>query len=268
MLHIEKRWDDVKKALIGAVNLVSSFGYDSYSLVSTTAVIPISYYLLKNKLPSNFHTSPKYQSERDKIQDWLTLSLIKRTFSGTPDNVLLPIRRIIKTNNSSEFPYDEIVDHLSRTNRALKFTDEEIEGLLDYKYNQKHTFAIMTLLYPHLDYNNLFQKDHIFPKDLFKKRKLKKKGFTDEKIDFYMRNYNYLGNLQFLPGPYNASKRSKEFDKWLKSTYPTKEKRDIFLDTHLIPKDISLAFDNYEEFLQKREELIKKRLKSILVKND
>ena len=264
MLSIEKKWNKIKEALILAVQLISSFGYDAYSLVSTTAVIPIAYYLLKIGLPKNFHLLPKFESERNKVKKWLTLSLIKRTFSGTPDNVLLPIRRIISNNDKEDFPLDQIIEHLNRTNRALKFTKEEMEGLLDYKYNQKHTFAIMTLLYPNFDYQNLFQKDHIFPKDLFKRRELKKKGFSDEKINFYINNYNYLGNLQLLPGPHNASKKNKEFDKWLKLTYKTKEELDNFMNTHFIPKDISLDFANFEEFLEKREELILARLKKVL----
>jgi len=262
---IEKKWEKIKKALMSAIQLVSSYGYDAYSLVSTTAIIPIAYYILKIGLPNNFHLSPKYQKDRERIRIWLTLSLIKRTFSGTPDNVLLPLRRIISNNSKSEYPLNEITDHLGRTNRSLQFTEKEIDALLEYKYNQKHTFAILTLLYPHLDYNNQFHKDHIFPKDLFKRRTLKKKGFSKEKIDFYMNNYNYIGNLQLLPGSYNASKNNKEFKQWLDSTIQNTDEYEKYLKTHYIPDNISLDFNNFKEFLEKREELIIKKLKTVLL---
>ena len=104
--------------------------------------------------------------------------MVKRAFSGQPDNVLRPIRKIIKDNDSI-FPLDKIVEKFKGTNKSLLFSDEDVENLTYYKYGQGFTFSVLSLLYPHLDYNNQFHIDHIFPKSLFTRTKLRKRGIAE-----------------------------------------------------------------------------------------
>ena len=47
METIENNWDKIAKAIRLAVELVSSYGYNYETLVSTNAVIPIAYYIIK-----------------------------------------------------------------------------------------------------------------------------------------------------------------------------------------------------------------------------
>ena len=187
MEKIEKKWNSIKKALRISIELISDFGYNYRNLTSANAIIPIAYYILKKNNPDNFSTIREYKDDREKIKKWFTTSLIKRAFSGTPDNVLRPIRNILR-ENSDKFPLDEIINHFKPTNKSLIFTDDEIEGLLSYKYGKKHTFAILSTIYPWIDYRNRFHQDHIFPRALFKTRSLKKKGWSDKQIKFFMDN--------------------------------------------------------------------------------
>ena len=108
MMKIESHWDDIKHAIRQAVLLVSSFGYSGDTLSSNNALIPIAYYLFINHMPDNFVTSAVSKANRKKIKKWLIRSLLKKAFSGQPDNVLRPIREIIKANGSNEYPFDEI----------------------------------------------------------------------------------------------------------------------------------------------------------------
>ena len=69
----------------------------------------------------------------------MVLSLLKRAFSGQPDNILGPIRQVIKDNNS-KFPLEEIREKFKGKSKSIIFTDDDVEGLLENKYKGKHTF--------------------------------------------------------------------------------------------------------------------------------
>lgn len=263
MTKIENRWPDIKKSLSIAVELVSQFGYNYQNLTSQNAIIPIAYYILMKSAPHNFLVHPQFRNDRILIKKWFTLSLIKRVFSGQPDNVLRPIRRIIQGKPSS-FPIQEIIDHFRPFNKSLMFNDDEIEGLLAFKYQQKHTFAIMSLLYPSIDYTKRVHKDHIFPKAFFRKRELRERGFSDNKIKFYMENYDFVGNLQLLPGIKNEIKGSKDFEEWIDEEFPNEQDKDQYSKYNYIPRDVSLNFDNFEDVFKKREQLLFQKFKGIL----
>jgi len=263
MLEIEKNWEYITKALKLAVKLVSSFGYDRETLTSNNALIPIAYYLYKKQVNESFITSNSTLEDKKKIRKWLVLSLIKRAFSGQPDNVLRPIRELIQ-QNTDEFPLDEIIKKFKGTNKTLIFSDEDIENLTFYKYGQGFTFSVLSLLYPTLDFRNKFHVDHIFPKSLFKKPILKKKGLTDEGIEIFQDYVNYIGNLQLLEAIPNIEKQDTEFKIWLNKTYPTTAEQKDYCDKHYIPQNINLDFNNFKEFFEKRKELIKDKFKKKL----
>lgn len=109
MMKIESLWDDIKKAVRQSVLLVSSFGYSGETLTSNNALIPIAYYFFINELPDNFISSGKTKENRDKIKKWLMRSLLKKVFSGQPDNVLRPIREILKINGANDFPIEKLL---------------------------------------------------------------------------------------------------------------------------------------------------------------
>lgn len=263
MKKIEKNWNRIKESIKTAILLVSNFGYNYQTLVSTNAVIPIAYYIFKNKLQNSFITSNNFRSEREKIRKWLTLSLIKKAFSGTPDSVLSPIRD--KINESDKiFPIEQIISNFKGEPKSLIFSDDDIKTLLDYKYNQKHTFTVLSLLYPTLDYRNMFHMDHIFPKSMFTWKKLAKKDLTVKEEEFFMSKYNLIGNLQLLEGAFNQEKGSTECDKWLTKAYRNEEERAKVKRFHNIPNDISLEFTNFKEFFNKREEQMLEKFKQLL----
>jgi uncharacterized protein with ParB-like and HNH nuclease domain len=262
MQKIEQNWDLVKEAIRLAIGLVSSYGYHYDTLTSNNAIIPIAYYLLKKGNPHNFVQSKTYVKDRELIKTWLTIGLLKQAFSGQPDNVLRPIRRII-SSNFNEFPLQKIIDQFKGETKTFTFNDDEIENLLTYEYGQKHTFSILALLYPNLDFRNKFHLDHIFAKSLFKKRILSKKGVPEDKLDFYLENVNSIANLQVLEGIPNIEKSDKEFKTWLNETYKDKSAKSDYLARHYIP-NVSLEFTNFVEFLEKRNELLFQKLKSIL----
>jgi uncharacterized protein with ParB-like and HNH nuclease domain len=262
MRNIEKYWDNITDSIRSSYILLNSLGYNRETLTSNYAVIPIAYYLYKKNSPANFHIAAKYEEDRYLISLWLALVLLKRTFSGQPDNVLRQAREILKKENNL-FPLNSIKEKLKGDAKSLNFNDEEIDNLFWNEYGKSYTFSILALLYPSLDYRNQFHEDHIFPKTLFTEKKLKKIGLPDDKIEFYLGNYNCLANLQLLEGIPNQEKSKTPFDIWINEKYPRAVDKKAYMERNLIP-NISFEMDNFENFINERTELIKKYLKKII----
>lgn len=265
MLKIEANWDTIKKSLKRAFILVSSFGYSRDTLKSNNAVIPIAYYLKTIGLPDNFEVSTSAMSNRDKIKKWLIRSLLKKVFSGQPDNVLRPIREIIRDNGTEEFPLDKILEHFKGTNKSIVFTDDDVEEyLLNLKYGSSETLSTLMLLYPSLDFNNKFHVDHMYPKSTFTKKYLAQQGVAVDKIQLYIDTVNNIENLQLLAAIPNIEKQNKDFDIWFNKTHPTDESKQQYRSIHYIP-DMVYSYDNFLTFAEKRKELLKKALKATLL---
>lgn len=264
MLKIQDNWDDITKAIRDAVRLISSFGFSRENITSNYLTIPIAYYLKHIGLPDNFEISSSKISDRAKIKRWFTLSLLKRVFSFMPDGVLKPVRDIIIKNDTGEFPLEHIINHFKGSNRNLVFTSDEINTLMYSKYGQGDTLVIMSILYPWADLRNNFHIDHIFHKSGFTKKKLEKRGVPAESIEYYLDNYNYLGNLQLLESIPNIEKSNMDFDKWIADTIPP-EAVDDYKTKHYIPKNIDLGITNFEQFIDAREKMIIQKLENELL---
>jgi len=85
-----------------------------------------------------------------------------------------------------------------------------------------------------------------------------------EKLDLYKEFKDKIPNLQLLEGIENEEKSSKDFKTWLDETYPDQSSKKDFMKKHYIPESVDLKFENFEEFIQKRSELLKNKLKQIL----
>ena len=262
MLAIEKKWDGISKAIKSSFVLLANLGYHRDTLTSNNALIPIAGYLYKIGNPDTFSESSKYQEDRKKIFKWLVMVLLKRTFSGQPDNVLRPIREEIE-NAQNGFPFDGIVSKLKGSTKAISFDDDEIDNLLYYQYAQAYTYSVLAFIYPSLDFRNKFHQDHIFPKRLFTRTKLVKLGIAEDQIDFYLNNYNCLANLQLLDGVPNQEKSGKDFLEWIKEKYPNNNDRQAYMDRHYIP-DVDLSLQNFRQFIQERKKLIAVAFKKLL----
>lgn len=264
MLIIEKNWEAISEAMTLAFQLVASFGYSRDTLTSNNAVIPIAYYLYENNIQYNFINSSNYEYDRKEIFKWLAVSLLKRIFSGQPDNVLRPIRDVIKENTILKgFPYKEIYEKLKKTTKSMLFNEDEIDGILDHKYGTNYAYSTLALLYPSLDFKNKFHQDHCFPKKLFSKNNLEKRGYEGKKYDFYINNFNTIGNIQLLEGTLNLEKSAILFEDWIKKLNYNEDFYESYKRRNYIP-DCDLNFDNFEEFIEKRRNLMKNKLKEIL----
>lgn len=265
MEKIENNWGIIKKAITQSVRLVASFGYSGETLSSNNALIPIAYYLMKIGLPENFAESRTTKKNRLIIKKWLIMSLLQRAFSGQPDNVLRPIREIIKNNSDNEFPLEQIINKFKGTNKSIQFSDEDIDDyLLKLNYGTREVLSTLMLLYPSLDFSNKFHVDHMYPKSKFNKKYLKKQGVPDEKIGWYLDEVNNIANLQLLPAYVNEEKQNSDFDSWFKEMNQTKEEQIQYRTLNMMP-EMDYSYDNFLSFVEYRRLILKEKLRQILL---
>ena len=265
MMKIEANWDNIKRAIKQSVNLVSSFGYSGETLSSNNALIPIAYYLLTIGMPENFVESGTTRDNKAKIKKWLIMALLKKAFSGQPDNVIRPIRDIIRENGTGDFPISQIIDRFKGTNKSILFTEDDIdEYLLKLKYGKSETLSTLMLLYPSLDFSNKFHEDHMYPKSKFRKSYLRKMGVPEEKLDEYIDTVNDISNLQLLPAQLNEEKLNSDFDTWFNTEQITETYKIQYRKIHYLP-DMEYTYPVFLAFVAKRKELLKSKLKDILL---
>ena len=263
MLVIEKKWESITTSMRLALELVASFGFCRENITSNNALIPIAYYISVIGNPSNIVDSGKYVEDRKKIKKWFVSSILLRVFSFASDSVLKQVGEIIKTNHEG-FPLEAVYDKFRGTNRDITFSDDSINNLLWTKYGSGDVLIVMSILYPWANLRNNFHIDHIHPKAKFTKKKLEKFGVPDDKIEFCLSNYNYLGNLQLLEEVPNKEKNAVFFDEWITERFPDMNQRKDYMQKHYIP-DVDFSITNFEEFFTEREKMLCTALKKELM---
>ena len=264
MAIIEKNWEDTTAAIKSAVELIAKYGFNRDSLTASTSIIPIAYFIFKNKLDDKILHHSSCESDRKAIMEWLSRVLLRGTFGGTPDSIY-PVMRTIITDNPGRFPLPEIISHYRGKRKSISFSEDDIESILDIEYGQKRAYSALTLLYSSLNYSFRYHQDHIHPKSFFNKRKLGTLGITDEKIkDAYLSRFNSLANLQLLEATENIEKKDKFFETWLNEKYNNNADKMNYLSLNHIANDISLDFADFIAFYDARRATLKSKLMQML----
>lgn len=95
------------------------------------------------------------------------------------------------------------------------------------------------------------------PQTEFQRKKLKARGYDDEKIEKYLACYNSIANLELLDESENKIKNAKPFEEWLS------DRDDNFRTRHNIPLMENYDFDHFLDFIDKRKILLLNCLKQI-----
>ena len=260
--EFETNWNDIRNTIKEVFQLVTDFGYTPKTLTSLNSLLPIVYYLYMTGRTKNFCQCQlvKYKNDRAIIKRWLHVVLLHQIFGGQSEGVLKAIRDTIKKEITKEidvFPAKQIATRLSKTNKSISVDDEFVESLLFTSKDNRYAFAVLALLFPHLDYKNRdFHLDHCHPLSHFKnERILKSKGviLNDKNREYFTDSdyFNSVINLQMLDGNENKSKGAKDLKTWVQEASPSLQK-------HYLPRE--LEFNNFPTFVEKRIKLLKKKL--------
>lgn len=257
---IESEWGNISEAIIKVFELMSSFGFNDYTLTAKNATLPILYYIYHKGIYSNIVDGVGYKNDRSIIKKWLHSALLKRIFGSQADNILAQIRKGFTQDIEKqkidlsliEFPSFEINKELKNS----EVTEEFIEDLLLTQKDDRYCFSILALLYPNLDYkNNDFHKDHLHPASKYDSL------LEDDKIKYGWEVYNSILNLQMFDANENESKNNKDLEEWVRKETLNKDYNQ-FLDSHLIP-NTNLSIDGFSVFIEKRREILINKLKKL-----
>lgn len=271
---IEEKWESIRDCFLETFGLLKTFGLEDKTLSSKNAILPILYFVYHKGLTDKIVDSVKQEKNRKLIKKWLLRALIFKPFGRSVDTIFTNIRRaFIKDfkQNAKKYIDDNIdIFPLENIEKEAKYSqiidDEFLENEIMWRRkNSAEAFAILSFLYPNLDYkNNNFHKDHLHPESAYKQ--YEKYGKEEQKEDL---NYNYLSfelydalpNLQMLDANANMAKQDKPLEDWINQNCGNDRKE--FLRKHLIP-DINLSLDNFDKFYEERKKLLIEELKAIL----
>ena len=257
----DENWDRIRRCIEVSFELLKKWGFNDSSLRAKNAIIPIVYYLYHKNLENEILKDYMYQEEKKAMRKWLCISLLKGVFGGYSDSVLSSIRKVLKANiNDNLFPFEQIkAEFASNDAKSLSLSNEVIEDILKTPKDASNCYVILALLYSHLHYDTvLYHKDHLHPASKF--AKLKETDLPDSsKYQFYKNpeNWNSILNLQLLSSSTNESKSDEDLKDWVKE-------KKIDLKSQLIPEGVSLEFDEFETFIEKRKDLLTTTIKSII----
>lgn len=253
---IEDNWDNIKDAISKVVQLISQYGFTDKNIVSRNALLPVAYYISRHPEKNYVYSSDAaIVKDKNNIMNWIILVSIRNIFGRSSDNMLKICQNVLKSNSPTSFPFKELNKQLSM---EPKLGDTEIDNFLYTKYSTRYSFLLLSLLYPNRDWlDKKYNEDHIYPYSEFSRSKLSKRGYNEKKINSYLSHFNTIINLELLEEKENNEKRAHPFDEWIKS------RDNNFKERHLIPEIASYDFDDFENFINKRKELIISRLKEI-----
>lgn len=260
--RIEELWPRIKESFILAVRLLESFGFDAKTLRANSIIVPLTYYLNRINFPENYIESDKYREDREKVKYFVQLSIIKRIFGGTPDNIILKMREKLQLSKDT-FPLENLLE-IRETNKSFLVSESDIDLFVEEKYGA-YTFVLLAILNPGIDLRYKYHQDHIFPKSIYNnERKLRAIGYNSNEIKDIKENVDSIVNLQLLEELPNKEKSSEYFHKWLRKRFNKDEDLSWFLKRNLISK----IYNEHEfiKFYNDRKEIIKSELMRILIR--
>lgn len=260
---LERQWADIKQTLMLTVRLTSSFGFNGQNLTAHNSILPIAYYLHVIQPGDAYLTHGRFEDDRNNVRGWLIRSLLKSGVWGSGlDTLLTELRTVIKKHGKAKFPVSNIYDVLARRGRSLQFDEDEIEDLVDMRYGDRLTFALMSFLFSFVDLQNLFHLDHIFPSSRFSTKRLRDANIPESSIPDFQDKKDRLANLQLLQGAINNEKKAVMPDEWLSSRFDDKQSA-AYREQHFL-SCLPSSITDFDKFYDYRRTILKQEVARFL----
>lgn len=265
MSRLEKGWDEIRASLLRAARLLASFGLSGRTLTADSVVIPVAYYLHAHGHGEGYLTSDAHAADRAVVRTWVFRSLLKRGVWGSGlDTLLRHIQTAIREAPVGGFPIAAVESAMAGRGKAITFSAEEIDDLLELQYGKPRTFAALAMLHPGLDLSQQLHEDHIFPKSRLSRSTLTKSGISRDQLEEYLNRINGLPNLQLLAGIPNVEKGAQWPWEWMNGNHfvstAAREQYRAQNDLDLLPEDLS----GFIQFYDERKQRLAKRLSALL----
>lgn len=245
---LKNNWSDFKIAFKNLQNAFEKLNIDMEHFVNDyTKLVPLIYYIYYN--PEN------YEENLNAIRAYLTRTIFFIYFrSGTPGK-LQRLKTNINNNNM------KITIDMLDSMAELQITESRIEDILNSEKGSRLVWEVLYFIgrdWINKDIN--YEQDHLHPESRFAETKPFSISMEEWKI--WYNNRNRLPNLQLLNDLENKSKSNRRLIDYCNNM--TDEQKQEFYKKSIIPQDVSLEFDNFEEFYEKRKKLLKEKILELL----
>lgn len=265
MAILNEEWDRIAESLQTAAGLLSDMGLSEASLPADSVLVPVAYYVHRRGLTESYRAAPRDADDREHLKSWVLRSLVQPGVWGSGlDTLLRDLRNAIDEFGEYAFPLTEIEQRMAARGKALLVSDELLQDLLDHRYGQKRTFALLAILFPHVDTRNVHHIDHIYPKALLYRNLLRRADLNEAQIDEIRGLQDSLANLQLLEGPVNVSKSAVPPAEWVASAFPTEDRLSTYLERNAMPW-VPTSVHDLSEFLADRRDWLAELIRARLV---
>ncbi len=250
---IKNKWPRIHEAMAQAVELASEFGFHEENLVAPNAMIPMVLYCFENGKPS--------KATRGELKKYLIVSQLNQIYGASADSALTKMNaKVLEMGKLFSLKKLRDLDFSGRRN--LRFDEEEIQGLLDYKKGSPYAFMVLSLLYPDIKAGVFTcHQDHLHPYSGFETEKLLKMGLSEEKAAEWREMRDTIPNLQLLDGESNESKNAMPLEQWMREN-PAQAAR---IKAAYGDGVTSYEFKDFEAFMARRRANMATRLREILI---
>ena len=265
---IKRNWNKIKESISRTVDFLTALGFSGSVLTSQNAIIVIAYHFMKG---GDFS-----QSSKEGLRKYLLFALLKNIYGGQGDQVISNLRNALRIKNADNtyslknhhFPIEDFLKLSLPANKSLAISTEDIEEFMNYRKGP-NSFFVLSLLYPHLKYNEIhFHQDHIHPDSKFTEAKMKAVGIPEEHWEEWKQIKDTVPNLQLMEGRQNGSKNASTFEEWIKGSDVSGKKNitDLhkFCADNYIPDDVSFSFSSFGIFYNRRKEILIEELIRVL----
>ena len=245
---LKNNWSDFKIAFKNLQNAFEKLNIDVEHFVNDyTKLVPLIYYI--------YYNPDSYEENLNAIRAYLTRTIFFIYFrSGTPGKL-----QRLKTNinnNNMKITLD-MLDSMAE----LQITESRIEDILNSEKGSRLVWEVLYFIGRNwIDKNTNYEQDHLHPESRF--TETKPFSISMEEWKMWYNNRNRLPNLQLLDDFENKSKSNRRLIDYCNNM--TDEQKQEFYKKSLIPQDVSLEFDNFNIFYEKRKQLLKEKILELL----
>ena len=246
--ELKNNWSEFKKALRNLEGVLKSINVEVSRFSSSwNVLLPILYFIYWNT---------NYSNNINGIRSYLLRAILFTYFQSGTTGKLQQMKSYI-----NDYDYEITVDMLDQI-ADLRVTDGKIEDIVNSEKGGR--VAGEALYYLSLDWTNRnfkYEQDHLHPYDRFDGSKPLTVSMDDWRR--WRGNRNRLPNLQLLEGRSNGSKNDMRLVDYYNDM--NDEQKATFRKQAIIPDGVSLELDHFEEFYEKRKDILVQRIRELLI---
>ena len=246
--ELKNNWTAFKKTLKNLESVLKGMKIEVSRFSSSwNVLLPVLYYL--------YYNPEHYVDNTDAIRAYLMRAILFTYFQSGTTSKLQQMK-----SNINSYDYEitvEMLDHIT----DLRVTDGKIEDILNAEKGSRVAGdALYYLSLEWINKNFKYEQDHLHPCDRFDGNKPVSVSMDDWRR--WRGNRNRLPNLQLLEGRSNGSKSAMPLIEYYNDM--NLEQQEEFRRQAIIPDEVQLGIEHFEEFYNKRKEILAKRIKALL----